>query len=122
MLARALALSLGLAACSSGPPAHDPGADRISARGRVTEVRSDGLLIFHERIDKMRSVTGKIEPMDPMAMVFTSGSTSIAGIAAGDLVRFDFTVDYKKPPPLRLVSIEKLPPDTKLELPANPVE
>jgi hypothetical protein len=124
MLARA-ALVVTLTACGSGSttPAHDPGTERFSSRGRVAGVRGDALEIFHERIPKIRTVTGKYEPMDPMIMVFAATPTApIAGFVAGDAVRFDFTVDYKKPPPLRLVAIEKLPSGTTLDLPATAVE
>ncbi|MBX3156352.1 MAG: copper-binding protein [Deltaproteobacteria bacterium] len=120
MSARALPLLLLAVACSSRPD-HDPDAERFSSRGRITEVRSDALVIFHERIPTMRTVTGKLEPMDPMAMVFAAtSSTPLSDLTAGDPIRFTFTVDYKKPPPLRLVAIEKLPADTKLDLPAAP--
>jgi hypothetical protein len=120
---RAAILTLGIA-CSGKPLEIDPNAERFSARGRITAVRDDAVEIFHERIPKIRTVTGKLEPMEPMVMVFaaTSGAP-IGDLRAGDAVRFDFTVEYKKPPPpLRLIAIEKLPSGTALDLPATAVE
>jgi Cu/Ag efflux protein CusF len=120
MSARALLLVLVLSACGGAAdlPAPDPTAERVASRGRVTEVRADALVILHEPIAKMRSVTGKVEPMESMAMVFSATTaTPITGFAAGDAVRFEFTVNYKTPSPLRLVTIEKLPAGTALDLP-----
>jgi Cu/Ag efflux protein CusF len=99
-------------------PTADLTAERFSTRGRVMAVRATELEIYHERIESMRSALGKLEPMDPMTMVFAATTNaSIEGIAVGDLVRVEFTTNYKTRPPLHLVAIEKLPADTPLELP-----
>ena len=88
----------------------DLAAERFSARGRVTAVHARELEIDHERIEKIRTFDGKLEPMEPMTMVFSATTNaSIAGFAVGDRVRFEFTVHYKEPPTLRLISIEKVP-------------
>jgi Cu/Ag efflux protein CusF len=98
-------------------PAADLSAERFSTRGRVMAVRSTELEIHHERIESMRSALGKLEPMDPMTMVFGATTNApIRGIGVGDIVRIEFTANYRTRPALRLVDIEKLPADTTLVL------
>jgi Cu/Ag efflux protein CusF len=111
---------LALIACSSTEslPAVDLAAERFTTRGRVTKVHAAQLEIHHERIAQIRTFEGKLEPMEPMTMVFSAtANASIDGFAVGDAVKIEFTVSYKQPPPLRLVTIEKLPAGTKLEVP-----
>lgn len=115
-----IATSASTLACRSDPaalPSADLAAERFTTRGRVVAVRATELEIRHERIESMRTALGKLEPMDPMTMVFAATTNaSIAGIEVGDVVRIEFTANYKTRPPLHLVSIEKLPRDTPLEL------
>lgn len=120
-------LALALFAASAGAcrseqlPAADLSAERFSARGRVTAVRATEVEIHHERIASLRTAHGTLEPMDPMTMVFAATrSAPVQGIAVGDIVRVEFTTNYKTRPPLHLVTIEKLPADTPLDLPAQP--
>jgi Cu/Ag efflux protein CusF len=99
-------------------PAADLSAERFSARGRVVAVRATELDIHHERIPSIRTALGELEPMEPMTMVFAATTNaSIEGIEVGDVVRVDFTTNYKTRPSMRLVAIDKLPADTPLELP-----
>jgi Cu/Ag efflux protein CusF len=99
-------------------PAADLAAERFTARGRVMAVRATELEIHHERIDSIRTALGTLEPMDPMTMVFAATTSApIKGIEVGDLVRVEFTTNYKTRPPLHLIAIEKLPAGTQLELP-----
>lgn len=81
-------------------------------------VRATELEIHHERIESIRTALGKLEPMEPMTMVFAATTNApIQGIAVGDVVRVEFTANYKTRPPMHLVSIEKLPATTPLALP-----
>lgn len=106
-------------ACRSDElPAADLAAERFTARGRVTAVRDSEIEIHHERIPSLRTALGTLEPMDPMTMVFAATKTaSVKGLAVGDIVRVEFTTNYKTRPPMHLVSVEKLPADTPLDLP-----
>ena len=116
-----LVLLLAATACrSDGPdlPTADLTAERFEARGRVVAVRPTELDIYHERIASIRTALGKLEPMEPMTMVFAATTNApIKGIAVGDIVRVEFTANYKTRPQMRLVAIEKLPADTPLQLP-----
>ena len=98
-------------------PTADLTAERFTARGRVVAVRATELEIRHERIESIRSALGKLEPMEPMTMVFAATTNApIQGIEVGDVVRVEFTANYKTRPPMHLVSIEKLPAETPLAL------
>lgn len=80
-------------------------------------VRATEVEIHHERIPSMRTALGKLEPMDPMTMVFAATRDApVTGLAVGDIVRVEFTTNYKTRPPMHLVLIEKLPATTQLEL------
>ena len=99
-------------------PAADLGAERFTTRGKIMRIEGNTLDIQHEHIAKMRTVDGTLEPMAPMTMVFSATSAApIDGIAVADLVKIEFTTHYRTDAVLRLVSIEKLPASTKLELP-----
>lgn len=98
-------------------PAADLGAERFATRGKIMKIDGHTLDIQHEHIAKLRTVDGTLEPMEPMTMVFSATSSApIEGIAVGDLVKLEFTTHYRTDAVLRLVSIEKLPPGTQLEL------
>lgn len=117
-----LILGIAVAGCSNKAdgPAPTPAADqeRFAARGKIVKVSDKALDIQHEAIAAVRDFEGKLSPMESMTMQFHATSqVPIAGYAAGDLVAFEFTVHYKEPPTLRLTKLEKLPPDTKLQLP-----
>lgn len=116
-----LALAL-LTGCGGSPelPAADLTAERFTTRGKVTAIEGNTLNIFHEHIPKMRTVDGTLEEMAPMTMVFSATTAApVGGIAVGDAVKVEFTTHYGQPHVLRLVSIEKLPAETKLALPAR---
>ncbi len=99
-------------------PAADLNAERFATRGKIIRIEGPTLDIQHELIPKMRTVDGTLEPMEPMTMVFSATSSApVDGIAVGDLVKLEFTAHYRTDAVLRLVSIEKLPAETKLELP-----
>lgn len=116
-IALALALSLG---CGGGKelPAADLTAERFTTRGKVMKIEGHTIDIFHEHMPRILTVDGTHEEMSPMTMHFSAtASAPLAGIAVGDAVKIAFTAHYKTDAVLRLVSIEKLPADTKLTLP-----
>ncbi|MBA2539168.1 MAG: copper-binding protein [Deltaproteobacteria bacterium] len=111
-----LALALG---CGSKPEllAADLAAERFTVRGKVTAIDGTRLDISHEYMPKIRTIDGTIEDMIPMTMGFAATTSApAAGIAIGDAVKIEFTIHYGTSAPLRLISIEKLPAGTKLEL------
>jgi hypothetical protein len=118
---RRLVLVLVLLAGCGGQadlPVADLTAERVTTRGKVMKIEGQTLDIFHEHISKMRTFDGTLEEMMPMTMVFSATTAApINGIAVGDAVKIEFTTHYRTPAALRLVSIEKLPPDTTLALP-----
>ncbi len=98
-------------------PAADLGAERFATRGKIMKIEGGTIEVQHELIPKMRTVDGTLEPMEPMTMVFSATNAApIDGIAVGDLVKLEFTTHYRTDAVLRLVSIEKLPASTQLEL------
>jgi len=117
LLVAASASSLACRSDRTDLPTADLTAERFTARGRVVAVRATELEIRHERIESIRTALGKLEPMEPMTMVFAATTNAaIQGIEVGDVVRVEFTANYKTRPPMQLVSIAKLPADTPLQL------
>jgi Cu/Ag efflux protein CusF len=101
-------------------PATDLTAERFATRGRVMKVEAQSLDIFHEHMPKIRTMDGTLAEMPPMTMQFAATTAApIDKIAVGDAVKLEFTTHYRTPSPLRLVSIEKLPPGTELALPKS---
>lgn len=96
------------------------GVDRYTAAGKIVALpagEAKAVDIHHERIPTYRTRDGKQKGMDAMQMSFTPvGGVSLDGLAVGDPVRFSFEVHWDTAPYLRLTAIEKLPPDTTLEL------
>lgn len=98
--------------------ASDLMAERFTTRGKVIAIEGTTLEIFHEFMPKIRTIDGTIEDMIPMTMRFAATTSAPAvEIAAGDAVKIEFTIHYGTSAPLRLISIEKLPTGTQLELP-----
>lgn len=112
-----LALAAGCGGRDSLPAA-DPSAERFSTRGKVMKIEGHTVDIFHEHMPKIRTVDGTLEEMPPMTMHFSATTQApLTGIAVGDAVKIEFTTHYRTDAVLRLLSIEKLPADTKLVLP-----
>jgi Cu/Ag efflux protein CusF len=116
-------LALTLAGCQNPSPAAAPQADAKSAaqeysvRGTIVGPTADGRewRIRHEAIPTFVGVDGTLEPMDSMTMPFPATDPALfAGLAAGDRVLFRFRVDWEGSPPLAVLAVEKLPPDTRL--------
>lgn len=134
LLAAALLVSAtALAGCGDpGEPADpaEPGADAMvhtyEVRGRITTLpeASDQpghpgqeLTIYHEAIDDFRNSEGEIDPMAPMAMPFPPGpDVSLEGFEVGDKVLATLVVQWAPETGWTMTEIEKLPPDTELDL------
>lgn len=101
----------------------DENADRYTVRGRIEAVQNpDGenpkLRIWHERVERFKTRTGRVEPMDAMAMDFpVAEGVAIDELAQGEKVRFTFEVRWEGPQRgYQVTSIEALPADTQLDL------
>ena len=93
-------------------------ADRYEVRGIVRQLpkgSTQELYIHHEAIPTFVNIDGEIEPMGSMAMPFPVADANLPqDLKAGDKVTFQFEVSWNGSPPLRLIHLEKLPPETLL--------
>lgn len=106
-----------VAACGDQRSTSRPAAEQFEARGRIAAISAREVEIHHERIAAIRTFDGKLAPMASMTMPFGTAGVSTAGLAAGDLVSFAFSVHYDAGPTLRLTRLDRLPAGTTLELP-----
>ncbi len=104
----ALALVL-LFACSKSES-----AAQYTVRGKIVGV-GPKLDIHHEAIPTYKHRDGQVKGMTSMVMAFAPNE-KMPAVAVGDLVSFTFTVHWDSDPGTRIVTLEKLPPDTKLVL------
>jgi len=127
--ARAFALLLALAcfqgACDSDGdksrqgPADSPLGDgqTYTVRGRVDVVSPGELSVHHEAIPTFINRQGKSAGMVSMQMPFAvSDRVDVVGVHVGDLVEIDVLTRWSARPPLQIVRLRKLPPDTELTL------
>ena len=93
-----------------------------SARGVVRQVPvppGQELYIHHEEIPDFVNIDGEVQGMGSMAMPFPISETPLPpDLKAGDKVAFQFEVQWNGSPPMRLLSLEKLPPETVLSFEA----
>jgi Cu/Ag efflux protein CusF len=126
-LARGIALLALLVACGPGDPPDGPPSETGTPRTyRVRgilqalpdpETGAGQLRIHHEAIPDLVGASGEVEPMPAMTMSFPVASeVDLAGLAAGDLVRFDLRIDWQAARPVAVTAIEKLPAGTELNL------
>lgn len=117
-------LPLAAAACSGGAPSEGertaPAVQRYEVRGEVTRLPSaaeNALFVRHEAIPGFVDVDGEVVGMDSMAMPFPlAGGVELAGVEAGDKVRFTLEVEWEGDPPYRITRVEELPAATALDL------
>ena len=123
-LSSALVLTLALAlplACKQKPTTRvGPSAQRYTVRGEVVGVEGPeggrSFVIRHEAIPDFVDATGARVGMAPMTMTYRAGpGAADADAKPGDKVRFRFAMDWKTNA-MELEAIERLPPDTALEL------
>lgn len=100
-------------------------AHTYSVRGVVRQLPQAGqagvpFLIQHEAIEDYISVSGKSAPMAAMTMPFMAADgVDLDGLAAGDKVAFELRVDWQASAAMLITSLEKLPPQTVLDLASN---
>lgn len=127
----AVILCLGLGACSdtgstpadTADTAEEASVQRYEARGLVRQLAKppgQELQIHHEEIPTFVNMDGEVVGMGSMAMPFPLGDTELpADLQPGDKVSFEFEVSWTGSPPMRLLSLEKLPADTVLDFEAQ---
>ena len=117
----ASALLVALGCRGDRAPAAAGEARRYTVRGEVVRLPGSDreMLIRHEAIPDFVDHQGKTVGMDSMTMPFpVDPSVSLAGIEAGDKVRFRFRMDWAKNA-YAVESIEELPASTPLEIGAD---
>ncbi len=121
-LSGVLGLALLTLACGGGPREDSlPPTAVYDVRGIVRQVQtvagSTRLSIHHEAIPHFVSINGEVESMQAMTMPFpVDAAVDVAGVAAGDKIRFELTVDWAAHEPARITRIEVLPEETVLNL------
>jgi Cu/Ag efflux protein CusF len=126
--ALAAALFLPLSACDRKPatpaaPAQAPAQPLASytVLGKIEQLRKTPggpvVAIHHEPIPTFANRAGKAVGMKEMVMDFpVDPALSIDTLAIGDVVKATFVVDWSKSPAHRLTAVEKMPPETPLNL------
>ena len=108
---------LVLQACGSAEPPPPP--DVYQVRGLVRQLPSgptQTVFVWHEPIPEFKDIDGEVVGMEAMSMPFAVADPALLdGIAAGDRVVVDLEVRWQGKDPLRITTLEKLPPDTRLE-------
>jgi Copper binding periplasmic protein CusF len=111
----------GQMAATSAPPEY-----AYTVRGRIVSLPAptqpgSGLNIQHEAIPDWVNPQGEKIGMGTMIMPFTPApGTNISALSPGDLVQFRLEVRWNPPRFARILQIDKLPPDTRLELGERP--
>lgn len=108
-----------LAACGAEPEAPAVPAT-YEVRGLVRQLpRPDHprpeILVHHEAIPDFRDDQGKTVGMEAMSMAFPVDPALAADFSVGDKVAFELEVAWDGSPPVRIVGLEKLPEDTRLD-------
>lgn len=125
-LLKALAFAALLIVVSCGgsaePVGESPAPTSYDVRGVVRQVRDLGeghtqLSIYHEAIPEFVSITGDVIGMKSMTMPFTvADHVDLVNIEAGAKIRFELVVDWSRPDPGLIESVELLAEDTNLDL------
>ncbi len=115
-----LAFTLPIACKQSPATRVGPSAQRYTVRGEVVGIQGSGgdraFVVKHEAIPDFVDATGAKVGMAPMTMAYRVGpGAADAEAKPGDKVRFRFAMDWKTNA-MELESLERLPPDTALEL------
>ena len=100
-----------------------PGIWRYTTRGRIERLpKAAGierdLAIHHEALTAFYNAKGENIGMDVMVMDFPSiaPGVSLEGLAVGDVVVFDFDVDWSSQDVWTITRLKRLPKDMQLEL------
>lgn len=104
-----------------------PGVWRYTTRGEITRLPgktglAQDMAIHHEALADFYNRDGSNPGMPTMEMDFPSiaPGVSLEGLAVGDIVVFDFDVDWKSRDFWTVTRIAKLPPGTPLKFGSGP--
>jgi Cu/Ag efflux protein CusF len=105
-------------------PAAEGSASDASAtytvRGVVVALPTDTepMRVRHEAIPNFRSMAGEVVGMDAMTMPFPLGDgVAVEGLAVDDKVELTFVVTWVGQRPWHVTAIDRLDPETPLDLP-----
>lgn len=113
---------LAALACSGGPGEEAASGEiaTYSVRGLVRQAPTPErpqMLVYHEAIPAFADADGNVVGMDSMSMPFDlAEGVDVAGIEAGDKIRFDLEVEWSRTVPGLVTAVEELPADTELQL------
>lgn len=117
-----LVLLLTTLACTREAPNSSIAPATYRTQGVVRHVSGAGrpgaaeILVHHEALPGFVDDRGEVVGMDAMTMAFPVRDPHLVeGLAAGDKIAFDFTVDWNGSPTLEVTRIEKLPADAELD-------
>jgi len=115
-----LAMALPISCKQSPTTRVGPTAQRYTVRGEVVSVEGPeggrSFVIRHEAVPDFVDGSGARSVMPPMTMTYRAGpGAADADAKPGDKVRFRFAMDWSTNA-MELESIERLPPDTALQL------
>lgn len=118
----------GLVGCGDGSSSKAPADSSASPTVQTYTVRGavrglpdasrpgSDFFVHHEAIPDFVNDEGETVGMGSMAMPFpVPDPTLLEGIAVGDKVSMRFEVEWEGSPPLRVVALEVLPPETVLD-------
>lgn len=125
LAAGCLFLALAAAGCGGSEPAPEPEAaeppdQTYTLRGEVVGLPQQDeeprqLRVHHESLPDFVGFEGEVVGMASMTMPFPlADSIDLEGVEEGDKVEMTFEVRWEGSPPLRVVELEELPPDTEL--------
>ncbi len=114
--------TLAAGACSQRHELPPPDAT-YTVRALIRSLPPPGggeMLMEHEAIPGFRERDGTPTGMGAMTMPFTPArGLDLHGLKVGDPVRMTFEVRWSGDPLLRIVKLEPLPADTKLDVPSR---
>lgn len=126
LTAACLSLALAATACGGSEPASEPDASEppdqtYTLRGEVVGLPQGSeeprqLRVRHESLPEFVGFEGEVVGMASMTMPFPlADSIELEGVEEGDKVEMTFEVRWEGSPPLRVVELEELPPETELQ-------
>ncbi|MGB0716660.1 MAG: hypothetical protein ACPGXK_12325 [Phycisphaerae bacterium] len=112
----AFALFLVLVGCGADPGYQHTYTTRAIILSLPGERVTQEFIVHHEEIPEYRSINGSIG-MNEMAMpIPVPDSSLLEGFSVGDKVELTFGERFEPDHTMGLIAIEKLPPDTALNL------
>jgi Cu/Ag efflux protein CusF len=93
--------------------------DQYRVRGEVRDYDETAgqLAVHHESIPTFKSRIGEQVGMAAMQMTFrVAEGVDAKSLSPGDKITMDFVVDWDEAPPIEIIGLSKLPPETVLDI------